>query len=273
MKLSLSVRIAESPKRKDVAAVPIETLATLAKHAGFSGLSMRASVVDIDSPAERVQSVRALLDRLGLSVSMVTGDLPLAINNAAATDALRNIEPYLNLAEAMGCDLLRVMMHADSDIADAQRAADIAAERGMRLSHQMHFGSLFETVDGALNILTRVGRPNFGVTYEPANLLACGDDYGPVAIERLSPYIFNAYYQNLCLDPESPVTFATRCRGTVAVRFIPIADPRGIDPAPLIAALKRVGYDGWMSVHQPLIDGQTAEQAIEEAARLFLPLV
>lgn len=273
MQLSLSVRIAESPKRKDVAAVPVETVAALAQAAGFGGLSMRASVLNVDSPPERVAQVRALLDGLGLRVSMVTGDLPLAINNDAATGALREIVPYLDLAGALGCDLVRVMLHRDTDIDDARRAADSAAERGIRLSHQMHWGSLFETVDGALEVLGRIDRPNFGVTYEPANMLACGEDYGAAAIARLAPHIFNVYFQNVRLDPDSPVTFATRCRGAVPVRFIALDDQAGIDPRPLIDALKTVDYDGWVSIHQPLLEGETVETSVAAAAAQFLPLI
>ncbi len=271
MKLSLSVRIAESPKRKDVAAVPVETVAASAKAAGFQGLSMRASVVSIETPPARVQDVRAHLDNLGLDVSMVTGDLPLAINNAEATHALKNIEPYLDLADALGCDLVRVMMHHEAEILDAQRAADIAAERGIRLSHQMHWGSLFETIDGALETLAQIDRANFGITFEPANMLACGEGYGPEAIARLAPHLFNAYFQNILLDPASPMTFATRCRGEVPVRFVALTDPSGIDPFPLLEALKQVGYEGWFSIHQPLIDDTTVEDAISQAAAAFLP--
>ncbi len=273
MKLSLSVRIAESPKRKDVAAVPVEDLAPMARRAGFQGLSMRASVVSIDSPPARVAAVRHLLDGLGLPVSMVTGDLSLAINNAEAPGALRNIAPYLDLAEGLGCGLLRVMMHDESDIAAAQRAADQAAERQMTLSHQMHWGSLFETVDGAVDVLQRINRPNFGVTYEPANMLACGSAYGVEAIERLSPWLRNVYFQNIRLDPDSPMTFNTRSLGPVNVRFIALDDSAGIDPAPIIFALKRIGYDGWFSVHQPLGEGQRVDAAIQEAAGMLLPLL
>lgn len=273
MRLSLSVRIAESPKRKDVAAVPVETVAACAKAAGFAGLSMRASVVGIDTPPARIAAVRALLDGLGLRTSMVTGDLPLAINNAEATGAIRDIAPYLDLAEAMGCDLVRVMLHNDSDIEDARRAADMAGERGIRLSHQMHWGSLFETVDGALAALKSIGRPNFGITYEPANLLACGEDYGPDAIARLAPHIFNAYFQNIRLVPGSSVTFATRCRGPVGVEFVSLDDPSGIDPAPLLAALRAEGYDGWVSIHQPLLDGDSVSATIDAAAVQFLSLI
>jgi len=273
MALSLSVRIAESPRRKDVAAIPIEDLAALAKAAGFAGLSMRASVVSVHSPPARMRQVRSLLDRLGLRVSMVTGDLPLAINDAAATGALYGVTPYLDLAEGLGCSLLRVMMHHEDDIAAARRAADEAAERGMTLSHQMHWGSLFETVDGALDVLTRIDRANFGVTYEPANMLVNGAAHGQRAVERLAPYLRNVYFQNIRLDPASAMKWRSRNRGPVGVRYLDIADRSGIDGAALIEMLQRVGYDGWFSVHQPLRDGEDGDAAIRGAADLFSPMV
>jgi sugar phosphate isomerase/epimerase len=273
MKLSLSVRIAEAQDRKDVAVVPIERLAELARSAGFQGLSMRASVVAVDSDPERVAAVKDLLDRQGLEVSMLTGDLALATNSAEATAALRDIGPYLDLAEALGARLLRVMMHGEGDIEAARRAADQAAERGLALSHQTHWGSLFETVDEALDVVRRVDRANFGVTFEPANLLACGSDHGAEAIRRLGPHIRNFYFQNMRLDAGGPTTFKSRRRGPVPVRFIPIDDASGLDPRPLIEALAAVGYDGWLTIHQPTLPGQTVEQAIRAAAALFRPLL
>ena len=69
-------------------------------------------------------------------------------------------------------------MKVEADIPWAQRAADEAAERGIRLAHQSHTQSLFETVEGSIDVLKRVGRQNFGIIYEPANLDLCGQDYG-----------------------------------------------------------------------------------------------
>ena len=54
---------------------------------------MRASVVSVDSPPERVAEVRRLLDGLGLAVSMVTGDVPLAANRGDVTRVLREPGP------------------------------------------------------------------------------------------------------------------------------------------------------------------------------------
>jgi len=273
VQLALSVRIAEAPRRKDAIAPPFEELAALAAAAGFQALSLRASVVSVHSRPEQVAAARDLLDRLGLAVSMVTGDVPLAANDAEATRAVRGIAPYLDLAEALGARLVRVMLHAAGDIAFARQAADHAATRGITLAHQTHWGSLFETVDGALARLAEIGRPKFAVTYEPANLLACGGDWGQEAIRRLAPRIANVYFQNLRLDQTSPVTFATRRRGPVGVRFLPLGAAGGIAPGPLIETLAEVGYDGFVTVHQPLLPGQTVAQAVGEVAAVFKPLL
>jgi sugar phosphate isomerase/epimerase len=272
VRLALSVRIAEQPRRKDRSAVPFAELARMAAAAGFEGLSLRASVVSVQSTPAEVAAVREVLQRQGLEASMLTGDLALAVNDATATRALYHIDPYLDLAEALGARLVRVMLHGPDDLAPARQAAERAAARGLVLCQQTHWGSLAETVAEALDTVAAIGHDSFRLTYEPANLLAAGEDPA-AAIPALAPHLANAYYQNLRLDPESPIRFPTRCRGPVGVRFLALDAPGGIDPAPLIAGLAAAGYDGWFTVHQPLIQGETVAAAIQAAADLFLPLI
>lgn len=273
MKLSLSVRIAESAARKDVAAIPIEDLAPLARIAGFDGLSMRASALSVQSESERIDEVRGLLDRENLAVSMVTGNVALAANTPDAIDCLRKITPHLDLATALGARLVRIMMHNDDNIGDAQRAADEAAERGITLAHQTHWGTICETIDQALELVRRMDRSNFKITCEPSNLMACGGDYGPDAIARLAPHLANFYFQNVRLDPDGTHVFKTWRRGPVPVTYVALDDAGGIDVGPLIAALKQSGYDGWISVHQPLRAGQDVAHEIDHAARFFRSLL
>ncbi len=273
MKLSLSVRIAESSSRKDRAEMPLGDLAPLARRAGFDGLSMRASALSVDTPAVEVLAARALLDRKGLRVSMVMGNIALAANTADATAVLSNIGPHLDLAERLGADLVRVMVQQAADVPAAQRAADEAAERGIRLAQQTHWGTMAETIEEALELVERVGRTNFGITFEPANLLACGDDCGPSAIRRLGRHIFNFYFQNVQLDPTGAHRFPTRRRGVVPIRYVPLDDPDGFQIVPLIEALADIGYESWISVHQPLLEGQRVAEAVAEAARVFRPLI
>ena len=176
MKLSLSVRVAESFSDKRNSEMTIDELIDLAKTFGYEALCMRASQLGTHSPAEQIAEAREKIDAAGLRVSMVTGDFAVPSNNEEGPMLLRDITPYLDLADALGSNLIRVCMKKDEDIEFAQKSADEAAERGIRLAHQSHCASLFETVSGSLRVLEAVNRPNFGIIYEPANSFVAGED-------------------------------------------------------------------------------------------------
>jgi sugar phosphate isomerase/epimerase len=260
---SLSTRLAETPGRKDEAIMGLADFARLARETGYAALSMRASQLGVDTAPEGLAAARRVLDDQGLRVSMVTGTVSLAANDAQATAPLRHITPHLDLAQALGCDLVRVMMQKEEDIPWAQRAADEAGERGLRLAHQTHVGTLLETVDEALDIVARVGRPSFGLTYEPSNLLVCGSEYGPDAIRRLAPHCFNVYLQNWHQHPGGAMSVRTN-RGTIHADQIALDDRRGIDLERVFEGLDAIGWDGYVTVHQVLLPGEDIRRAAEQ---------
>ena len=272
MKMSLSARIAESFYDKKIATVPFEDLAQLGKDNGYGAICMRASVAGIQSPNDRVASVRQTLDRLGLKVSMVTGDFAIPENLERGPDGLRNITPYLDLAEAFECDLLRICMKSEEDISWAQQASDEAAERGIRLAHQCHVASLFETIEGSLDVLRRVNRPNFGIIYEPANLKMCGETYGIEALNAFKPYLFNVYLQNYLDNPEGKEHIETWVRGIFYFDHIPLHDPRGVDWREVFDALDAVGYVGYVTVHQALAEIMAPAEAARVSAEFLRSL-
>lgn len=272
MQLALSVRVAERFSAKREAAVPLERLADLAAAAGYQALCMRASQVGVHTALDRVRAARGLLAARGLAVSMVTGDFAIPENSPQAPQALRGIGLYLNLAEALGADLLRVALHRAEDIPWAQRAADEASERGMRLAHQCHTRTLFEQVDGILEALARIGRPNFGLVYEPANLELCGQEYGAATIARFAPYLLNVYLQNQRLSPAGQTRLSTWCRGEVWFDQMPLWEEGGIDFAAVLEALRGADYQGYATVHQASLPGIGPEETIERTARYLLSL-
>lgn len=272
MKLSLSVRVAEKFHAKREANMTLEQLAILAVEHGYEALCMRASQVGTHTPPETVAAARALLGRYSLAVSMLTGDFPIPENSDQGPDALRNITPYLDLAEQLDAPLLRVCVKKDEDIAWARRAADEAAERGTRLAHQCHTRSLFEEIDRSLQTLASIGRPNFGLIYEPANLELCGQPYALDTIRRLAPHLFNVYLQNQVLAADGPDAITTWCRGEVRFRQIPLWSEGGIRFPPLIEVLHAVGYEGYVTVHQASAKLGT-EAAVRESARYLKRLL
>jgi len=250
MKLALSVRVAEKFSAKRQASMTLESLADLATAAGYQALCMRASQLGVHTPLDQVRQGRRMLDARGLQVSMVTGDFPIPENSEQAPQSLRRITPYLDLAEALGADLLRVALKTAEDISWAQRAADQAGERGMRLAHQCHTRSLFERVEDSLQVLKKIGRENFGLIYEPANLELCGEGYGPATIREFAPWIFNVYLQNQRLHPNGQDELSPWCRDPVRFDQISIWQDGGIDFPLIVESLKEIGYQGYITVHQ-----------------------
>lgn len=272
MKLSLSVRVAESFSDKRNSTMSIDELIALASRYGYEALCMRASQLGTHSPIERVAETRSKIAAAGLTVSMVTGDFAVPSNNDEGPMLLRNITPYLDLAEALGSDLIRVCMKRDEDIAFAQKSADEAAERGIRLAHQSHCASLFETVDGSLRVLRAVGRPNFGIIYEPANWFIAGEDYGIEAIRRMEPYLFNFYIQNHRLTPDGVTSVMTWKKGPVAVDHIGVWESGGIDVDAVFDAMHDIGYGGYLTVHQAFGDIMPVEEAVRRSYERLKPL-
>lgn len=267
MKLSLSTRVAESFGDKREATVELEDLAQIAGGEGYYALCMRASQVSVDDSRQRLRTARTTLESRDLSVSMVTGDFAIPENSEEGPGALRNIEPYLDVADNLGCDLLRICMKTDDDIRWARDAADAAQERGLRLAHQCHTRSLFETVEEMLEVLRSVGRSNFGLIYEPANLELCGQPYAGRTLEALFPWIFNVYLQNQRVHAGGADHIETWTRGPVRFDQCPLWEAGGLDVTRIVDELDRLGYGGYITVHQASAGLGGAEEAARRSSR------
>jgi len=250
MRLSLSARIAEGFLSKEESIMSLTELADLAVEAGYEALCMRASQIGVHTPAEEVRQAAEIINSRGLRVSMVTGDFNIVYNNESGPECLRNIAPYLDFAVALGAPLIRVCIKREEDIAQAQKACDEAAERGLKLVHQCHVQSLFETVDQIIENTRRINRENFGLIFEAANLEECRQDYGPDTIRRLEPWICNVYLQNQRIKPDGKITLDTWTHGPVSFDVIPIPEPGGIQFERVFEGLHAIDYRGPVTVHQ-----------------------
>ena len=273
MELSLSVRVAESFGNKRVSAIPLDALAGIAADAGYDALCMRASVVGVHSAPGAAGRVRRTVAGHGLTISMVTADFAVPENSPEGPSSLRQITPSLDLAEALGTDLIRICMKTEEDIVQAQRAADEARERGIRLAHQSHTRSLFETVEGSVAVLKAVGRANFGIIYEPANLALCGQEYGESTLRAFQPWLFNVYLQNHTPEADGLQPMETWTRGEVMSTLRPLDAPGGIDFPSIFDGLRAIGYDGCVTMHQAFGGDMTPEEATRRTAAFLRGLI
>jgi len=249
MKLSLSVRIVEAACKKRLK-VSFEELVSIAAETKYDAVCMRASAGGVQTPFDELRRMRETIEDNNLHVSMVTADSKVPLNGDDGPDSLRDIGPSLDVAEALGCKLIRVCLKKDEDIPHAREAAKQAADRGMCLAHQCHTTSIFERVEQIIANLEAIGQPNFGLIYEPANLMLCGESYGTDTLCQLAPHMMNVYIQNHQLDQEGPVSLPTFCRGEVRFHHLPIWESGGIDTSKVFSALHEIEWEGHFTIHQ-----------------------
>ncbi len=272
MQLSLSVRVAESFENKEKSSLSIDQLIPLAKSNGYSALCMRASQAGIQTPRAATLDIARKIRAAGLPVSMVTGNFAIPKNDAHGPECLRNITPHLDLAQTFGAGLIRICMQSEDDIEWAVKACREAARRNIRLAHQSHCATLFETVEGSLRVLKAVNQPNFGLIYEPANWMISGEDYGANAIRKVRPYILNVYVQNHHLNPQGSAVVQTWKKGPVRLDHIGLWEKGGVNGEEVFTALRESGYRGYVTVHQAFEGVMSVEDAVRKSREYLQPL-
>lgn len=271
MKLSLSVRIAEAPCKTKLN-VPLRDLVQLAKETGYHAVCMRASAGGTQTPRGELEKMRDDIESAGLTVSMVTADFDVPLNNENGPNSLRDITPSLDVAEALGCDLIRICLKQQDDLSHLVSAVEQAAQRNIRLAHQCHHASLFERVDDAMRILRSVGHDAFGLIYEPANLYMVNQDYGIDAIRQFRPYLMNVYLQNHRLGEDGQAYYDTYTQGRQRYHHLPIWEEGGVDFPHVIDSLKEIGYDGYVTIHQAYAEIMGPREAAVESAQYLRSL-
>lgn len=261
MQLSLSGRIVEAEHIKTDSSLNFVEFAELAARVGFQAVCVRSTHLNSSTPLERAREMRGILEQVGLAASMVMLDKRVASQGTApdAGTPLSNITPMLERATAIGSDMIRVAIKSSEDIPIAQRAADEAREHGIRLAHQNHTKTPFETVADCVEMFERIDRPNLGLIAEPANFMLCGEDYGAEALKPLADHIFNVYVQNLDVSDSGSSTIETN-RGAVRYERLVIGDPGGVDLEHFQEGLNAIGYAGFVTSNQPAIAGTSSEE-------------
>ncbi len=270
MKISISSRITEQSDNKEISFLSLDNFIKLASKNKFDGVSLRPSMISNDSSEYLVNQAQKLFNVNNMKVSMITSNIHVAKNDELASDILRNITPSLDLAEKLKTSLIRIMIKNSDDIFYARKALDEAKERNLKLLQQTHWGTLAETLDETVTLIKTINRKNFGITFEPANLMACGSDFNKNALNQLLPHIENFYFQNIILDKKGKHVFPTIHNGDVRVKYISLDNSKGLNIFSFLDFLREKKYDKWFTIHQPLLKDQTVEIAIKNASKLFL---
>ncbi len=160
--------------------------ATLA--AGLSGIEWGSDVHVVD--AASADLAREACAAAGLRV--------FSLGSYYRAGSFGDFDVVADLAARLGAPRIRIWAGetdpVDADegtweavVGDTRRIAEIAATRGLELAFEFHGGSLTSTVDSTLELLARVGRPNVGTYWQPAEGL--GDRAALDSLRRVIDHV------------------------------------------------------------------------------------
>lgn len=248
---------------------PVEDAISLLGKIGYKGVELQgcAPHLPVETSLERAKEIRKCVDDAGMVVSNLatyTGNYS-TLSDEDCNKELDILKKYMELGNILGCKMIRhepggpssrvaEPKHYERASKWMQKAADIAAQGDFRLVMELHHGGLTETADDALKILKMIDRENVGVIHDAGNMYIAMTNYGRVSVKKLGKYIFHVHVKDELLvpkgsDPDS-FEYEGRCYSHKLLNH------GGVDHNPAFAALREIGYDGFLSMecHVPHID-------------------
>ena len=134
--------------------------------------------------------------------------------------------------------------------------AEHAHNEGVLLLIEPEPGLLLETTDQYLEVAERLDAPAIGLNFDVGHAFCVGEDL-PRAIAKLAPHIRHYHVEDIA---------ASR------VHHHLVPGTGAIDFAEVLAAIRRTGYNGWLTVElYPFLDDPDA--AARDALKVLRPLV
>lgn len=190
-----------------------------------------------DGSPERCREIAAAAEANGLSIPVYGSYL------RPGTDAFEaELDRELEITDRLGADMIRVWAgeqeygdcepaHWDRVVADTERLAAAARERGLAVTVERHSGSVTNATAGARELIEQVDSPAVGLNWQP--LWDHDADRVVADARELAPLANNVHLQAKLAPDETD-----RCA---------LADAY-FDVAAVVEAFEESGFDGFLEV-------------------------
>ncbi len=220
------------------------------------------STVDLATIEKRGPAVRDLTRAAGLEIPSLAPYVPLSDHEGA--------ERLLRLARAMGVPMLRLgiprydrqrpypELLAETR-AHLQHLAVYAAAYEVKILVEIHFGTIAPSASAAYRLFEGLDPDRVGAIYDPGNMAYEGYEAWRLGMELLGPYLAHVHVKN-----SQWRAVGEDERGTLRWEVASAPLPRGIvDWGQVIADLKAVGYEGYLSL-EDFDTGKPTEDKIRD---------
>jgi sugar phosphate isomerase/epimerase len=264
-------------------ACDLEETAVLAKSAGLDGLEWRVtkkavepitevsywganrSTVDIDDVATDLRRAKEIADRNGLAMPV--------LGTYMKCDELEVVEAAMKAAQGVGVPKMRVGAPPydgtrpygelfEEAVGHFEQVAALARKYGVQGCLEMHMGNITPSAGLAHRLVSRFDPAEVGVIFDPGNMVVEGFENYQMGLELLGPYLSHVHAKNVLWEKVGEEDGVAKWQWRMAAVKEGQADWTAI-----VGALKKVGYDGWLSF-EDFSEGETKQKLSAGAAYL-----
>lgn len=257
---------------------PNDTVTRLAE-LGYDGVEWRicADKGDTDKPSfwkgNRATLQPDWSDAQFEEVAKLTREADLAVPNLGTyldRKDLTSIERMMQVANIMGSPSIRVssawtgsdefdyrLLLAET-VGDLAKAVELGRKYGVKILLEIHHGTIMPSASAALRLVEHFCPKEVGVIHDAGNMIHEGFENLRMGLDILGPYLHHVHVKSSwwkCEEAEEgPARKTWKCE------WAPLREGV-VDFEKLFEALRKVGYDGWLSV-------EDFSQALPEDERL-----
>lgn len=214
-----------------------------------------------------VQSVRDEADALGLAVAATTPYLNRYndLDEAVRQNEVKMLKRVIDMTRILGGESVRIYGGAfqddETDPDGAKRAqlvkslrecGDYAAQFGIHLSIENHFGTMTTTAHRTMEVIRAVDHPSVGILYDQANLAFLPAEEYEEALALQKGHIFYVHVKDLVYRGGKPQQFrsdsVSHISEEIRTVYSKIPGDGVLDWPAILRGLKGIGYDGWLSL-------------------------
>lgn len=191
----------------------------------------------VDLMSENDEKIARELDAAEAFYRKASARFPLKIVNAFAGNLARPGSPYLEYWHHGSAFATEAQWRAAVD--GYIRLGALAGELGFRFAFETHGVYLHDTVEAAVQLVSRIQSPHVGILWDQANLMIF--PVSPSLDEAIAAFGQNLFYvhlKNLLVPPSQFLSVCALSDGIINIRA-------------QVAALHRSGYKGPLCIESP----------------------
>src|SRR3954451_15049111 len=221
----------------------------------------------LSSFIEDAPRIRALTGAAGLAITAIASYVQAA--------DLENVERVLRGTAVLGAPMARIQIPRydgqssfvalwESARRDHREVERVARAHGVKALVEIHHETIVPSASAARRFLDGFDPTSVGAIYDPGNMVWEGHEQYRLGLETLGPYLAHVHAKNSAWRQTGQ-----RADGSLAwqAEWAPL-DKGIVDLHELFAALRAVGYDGWISVEDFTTDPPLSERVRENLSYL-----